>query len=65
MIRTKNTDKEEYSSELKPYVNNLDITLDFNLIDYLYEESLKVISVEENSEEDEENCTVYVIVNLH
>lgn len=58
LIRTKTIDKEEYSSELEPYVKNLDVTLDYNLIDYLYEESLKVISVEKNSEEDDENCTV-------
>ncbi len=56
LIRTKTVDKDEYISELEPYVKSLEI--EYNLIDYLYEQASNVISVEDNMIEEDENCTI-------
>ena len=56
LIRTKTVDKDEYISELEPYIKSLEI--EYNLIDYLYEQATNVISVEDNMIEEDENCTV-------
>ena len=58
LIRTKTIEQDEYVSELTPYVNNLELSLNFDLIEYLFEQARNVISVQDNMIEDDENCTV-------
>ena len=53
LIRTKTLDKDEYVSELDKYVELLTINNKMNLIDSLYEECKKVISINDESEEDD------------
>ena len=53
LIRTKTLDKDEYVSELERYVDLLGIDNKMNLIDSLYEECKKVISINDEIEEDD------------
>ena len=53
LIQTKTTEKDEYVDELRPYLEIMNV--DTSLVDALYEESQKVISVigKEEEEDDE------------
>lgn len=50
LIKTKTTDKSEYIEEIKPYADLLQL----DIVDYLYEEAQKIISVEEETNDEED-----------
>lgn len=55
LIKTKTTDKDEYVSELTPFTNMLGNSNDQGtLVDYLYTESQKVITLNDVSTEDDD-----------
>ena len=55
LIKTKTTDKDEYLGELSPFTNLLtDLENQNLLIDYLYNEAQKVITLNEVTTEDDE-----------
>ena len=51
LIQTKTVDKDEYVNELKTYLENINI--DLEIINKLYEESLKVINTGETNNDDD------------
>ena len=55
LIKTKTTDKDEYVSELTPFTNMLSNSNDQGtLVDYLYTESQKVITLNDVGSEDDD-----------
>ena len=56
LINTKTTDKDEYVSELTPFTNMLDNSNDQSaLVDYIYDESQKVITLNDVGSEDDDD----------
>jgi elongation factor 3 len=55
LIKTKTTDKEEYESEITPFIVHINDLGDKNeIIDFLYQESQKVISLNLNEEDEDD-----------
>ena len=52
LIQTKTTEKDEYLDELRPYFENMNVEL--SVVDFLYEQSQKVISVIGKDEEEDD-----------